>query len=156
MPREAAGILMFRRGGDGLEVLLVHPGGPYWRSKDVGAWTIPKGKLEDGEAPIDAARREFEEETGFELEGELVSLGSIRQRSGKLVRAWAVEGDADPANLSSLTFEMEWPPRSGRMQTFPEVDEAAFFSLAEAARRILPAQRPLLDRLTSRVNGSDG
>jgi len=130
-----------------VEVFLVHPGGPFWARKDEGAWTIPKGEYQDGEESIDVARREFLEETGFKLSGDLVEIGSVRQTGGKLVTAWAVEGDCDPALLRSNVFEMEWPPRSGRMQSFPEVDRGGWFSLDEARRRILKSQEPLLDML---------
>jgi len=128
-------------------VLLVHPGGPFWRRKDLGAWTIPKGEVQPGEDLLDAARREYHEETGWPVEGEVISLGQVRQASRKVVHAWAVEGEFDPAAINSNTFEMEWPPRSGKMTTFPEADKAAWFGIDEARRRILPAQAPLLDAL---------
>jgi predicted NUDIX family NTP pyrophosphohydrolase len=148
VPRRSAGILLHRRGGDGLEVLLVHPGGPFWASKDAGAWSIPKGEHDDGEDAQACALREFAEETGSAPEpGELTDLGTVRQKSGKLVRAWALEGDLDPATIRSNTFVAEWPPRSGRLQEFPEVDRAAWFSLDEARERINPAQAAFLDRL---------
>ena len=149
--KRSAGILLHRRGADGApEVLLVHPGGPYWAKKDLGAWSIPKGEHGPDEDPRAAALRELFEETGLRLEdteGGLADLGEITQRAGKVVRAWAAEGDLDPAAVVSNDFEMEWPPRSGRMQTFPEVDRAAWFPLAEARERLLPAQVPFLDRL---------
>ena len=149
--KRSAGILLHRRGADGApEVLLVHPGGPYWAKKDLGAWSIPKGEHGPDEDPRAAALRELAEETGLRLEdteGGLADLGEITQRAGKVVRAWAAEGDLDPADVVSNDFEMEWPPRSGRMQTFPEVDRAAWFPLAEARERLLPAQVPFLDRL---------
>jgi len=150
--KRSAGILLHRRSGDGaLEVLLVHPGGPFWAKKDLGAWSIPKGEHEDGEDARAAALREFEEELGSPaVEGELVDLGEVRQKSGKVVTAWALEGDIDADAIRSNTFEMEWPPRSGRMREFPEVDRAAWFGLDEARERILPAQAPLLDRLAER------
>jgi predicted NUDIX family NTP pyrophosphohydrolase len=147
MPVQSAGILLFRRTPAGPEVLLVHPGGPFWARRDEGAWSIPKGEHDEGEAPVDAARREFEEETGSLPPEPLVELGEVRQKSGKRVRAWAVEGDLDAGEVRSSTFELEWPPRSGRMQTFPEIDRAAWFDLDEARRRLLPAQVPFLDRL---------
>ena len=147
MPVQSAGILLFRRTPAGPEVLLVHPGGPFWARRDEGAWSIPKGEHAEGEAPVDAARREFEEETGSLPPEPLVELGEVRQKSGKRVRAWAVEGDLDAGEVRSSTFELEWPPRSGRMQTFPEIDRAAWFDLDEARRRLLPAQVPFLDRL---------
>jgi predicted NUDIX family NTP pyrophosphohydrolase len=143
----SAGILLFRTNDRGIEVLLVHPGGPFWRRKDLGAWTIPKGEVQPGEDLLDAARREYHEETGWPVEGEVISLGQVRQASRKVVHAWAVEGEFDPAAINSNTFEMEWPPRSGKMTTFPEADRAAWFGIAEARRRILPAQSPLLDAL---------
>jgi predicted NUDIX family NTP pyrophosphohydrolase len=143
---------MYRRRGE-VEVLLVHPGGPFWAKKDEGAWTIPKGEYEAGEDALDAARREFREETGFEVEGEFVDLGSIRQAGGKVVRAWAFEGDCDAAELKSNTFEMEWPPRSGRMVAFPEVDRGDWFGVEEARRRILKSQAGLLDSLVEALGG---
>ena len=147
MPVVSAGILLFRTNDRGIEVLLVHPGGPFWRRKDLGAWTIPKGEVQPGEDLLDAARREYHEETGWPVEGEVISLGQVRQASRKVVHAWAVEGEFDPAAINSNTFEMEWPPRSGKMTTFPEADRAAWFGIDEARRRILPAQSPLLDAL---------
>ena len=129
-------------------MLLIHPGGPFWAKRDAGAWSVPKGEIEPGEVPLDVARREFEEELGTTPPaGEVTSLGSIRQAGGKVVHAWAARGDLDVAAIKSNTFSMEWPPRSGRMQDFPEVDRAAWFSLEEARRMILPSQAPLLDRL---------
>jgi predicted NUDIX family NTP pyrophosphohydrolase len=138
---------MFRRSGAGLEVLLVHPGGPFWAKKDRGAWTIPKGEYTADEEPLAAAQREFVEETGARPHGTFAPLGEVKQPGGKHVTAWAVEGDFDPAALVSGTFELEWPPRSGRMRSYPEVDRAQWFSLEEARDRILPAQRPFIDRL---------
>jgi predicted NUDIX family NTP pyrophosphohydrolase len=144
----SAGILLYRRRDDDLQVLLVHPGGPVWARRDGGAWSIPKGELDDGEVPLDAARREFAEELGTALpEGEALDLGEVRQRSGKIVAAWAVAGDLDPAGVVSNTFEMQWPPRSGRMQAFPEVDRAGWFELDAAREKLNPGQVPLLDRL---------
>jgi predicted NUDIX family NTP pyrophosphohydrolase len=149
--KRSAGILLHRRRGGAHEVLLVHPGGPFWANKDAGAWSIPKGEYEDGEEPRAAALREFAEELGTPPpDGELVALGEVRQRSGKVVTAWALAGDADADVVRSNTFTMEWPPRSGEMREFPEVDRAAWFSLDEAHERILPAQAPLLDRLAER------
>ena len=147
MPKRSAGILMYRRTGEGIEVLLVHPGGPFWRNKDRGAWTIPKGEFEGGEAADTAARREFREELGIEAVGSLIPLGTIRQRAGKEVIGFAIEGDFDPATLASDSFEIEWPPGSGRRRAFPEVDRAGWFPPAEARDRINEAQRALLDRL---------
>ncbi len=147
MPVVSAGILLFRTTDRGLEVLLVHPGGPFWQRRDLGAWTIPKGEVQSGEDLLDAARREFHEETGWPADGEAVSLGQVRQASRKIVHAWAIEGQFDPATLNSNRFEMEWPPRSGRASSFPEADKAAWFGIDEARRRILSAQAPLLDAL---------
>lgn len=144
----SAGILLFRRRGDSVEVLLGHPGGPFWEAKDLGHWTIPKGVVEVGEAVVDVARREFEEETGQPLAGDgLIPLGEIRQRSGKIVVAWAVEGDLDPALAHGNTFTLEWPPRSGRQAEFPEIDRVAWFRPAEARRRLKEAQVPFVERL---------
>jgi predicted NUDIX family NTP pyrophosphohydrolase len=147
MPKHSAGLLFYRRRGRGIEVLLVHPGGPFWARKDEGVWSIPKGEYAPGEDPLAAARREFEEETGARAEGEAVALGAFRQSSGKIVDAWAVEGDFDPTTLESNTFTMEWPPRSGRMREVPEVDRAAWFTPEEAARKLLKGQRPILEAL---------
>ena len=151
MPKTSAGLLLYRRRGSDLEVLLVHPGGPFWWSKDLGAWSIPKGELIPGEDLLAVARREFEEETGAPAEGSFVDLGAIRQKGGKTVHAWAVEGELDPAAIRSNTFTMEWPPRSGQRQEFPEVDRAAFFTVEEAKARINPGQVPLLERLVQLV-----
>ncbi|MBB5751298.1 NUDIX domain-containing protein [Prosthecomicrobium pneumaticum] len=146
--RLSAGILLYRhRAGGALEVLLVHPGGPFWRRRDVGAWTIPKGAPLDGEDSETAARREFAEELGAPAVGPLTPLGRIRQKGGKWVEAFALEGAFDPRTLSSNRFTTEWPPRSGNISTFPEVDRADWFSLAEARDKINEAQRPLLDLL---------
>lgn len=144
MPKTSAGLLLYRRAPTGPEVLLVHPGGPFWEGKDLGAWSIPKGEIGPDEDPLPAARREFREETGFEPSGPALPLGQLRQPGGKLVHAWALEGDADPSELSSNTFSMEWPRGSGRLQAFPEVDRAEWFDLAEARRRILPGQAGFL------------
>jgi predicted NUDIX family NTP pyrophosphohydrolase len=150
--KRSAGILLHRRRDGEREVLLVHPGGPFWAKKDAGAWSIPKGEYEDGEDARACALREFAEELGSPPpDGELVDLGDVRQRSGKVVTAWALAGDADADAVNSNTFTMEWPPRSGKMREFPEVDRAAWFALAEARERILPAQAPLLDRLAERA-----
>jgi predicted NUDIX family NTP pyrophosphohydrolase len=148
--KRSAGILLHRHRDGALEVLLVHPGGPFWAKKDAGAWSIPKGEYEDGEDARACALREFAEELGSAPpDGELVDLGEIRQRGGKVVTAWALAGDADADAIHSNTFSMEWPPRSGTMREFPEVDRAAWFSLDEARERILPAQAPLLDRVAA-------
>ena len=156
--RQSAGLLLDRGGGTALEVLLVHPGGPFWRGKDLGAWSIPKGEFETGEDPLEAARREFREETGATPSGEFIRLEPIRQRSGKLVSAWAVQGDWDPRELHSNRFSLEWPPRSGIQAEFPEVDRAEWFELPDARRKLLPAQLPLLDQLEDllRSRGSGG
>lgn len=146
-PKTSAGVLLYRRRGATLEVFLVHPGGPFWAKKDLGAWSLPKGEIAAGEDPPEAAKREFTEETGFAVEGELRPLPPLRQPGGKIIVAWAVEGDCDPAELRSNTFEMEWPPRSGKRRAFPEVDRGEWFSLDEARRRILPGQAPFLDAL---------
>ena len=147
MPKRTAGLLLFRERARGVEVLLAHPGGPFWARKDDGAWSIPKGEFEEGEEPLDAAKREFEEETGFQPQGEAIRLEPLRQAGGKLVYAFAMRGDFDPATLKSNTFRMEWPPRSGRQQEFPEVDRAAWFSMDEAGKKILKSQAGLLAQL---------
>jgi predicted NUDIX family NTP pyrophosphohydrolase len=148
----SAGILLYRWTGTSLEVLLVHPGGPYWRKKDEGAWSIPKGEMDEGEVAEAAARREFKEETGVALLGPLDPLGEVRQRGGKRVIAFAGEGDIDVETVRSNTFEIEWPPKSGRMQSFPEVDRAEWFEMQSAHAKMLEGQRPLLDRLAEFVN----
>jgi predicted NUDIX family NTP pyrophosphohydrolase len=146
--KTSAGLLMFRTRNDGLEVLLVHPGGPYFQNKDEGAWTIPKGEVVEGENLLERARIEFEEELGVEASGDWMELGSVKQKGGKTVHAWAFAGDLeDDFKLVSNTFEMEWPPRSGKMQRFPEVDRARFFSVEEARMKINTAQTGFLDRL---------
>jgi predicted NUDIX family NTP pyrophosphohydrolase len=147
----SAGILMYRQTGPGLEVLLVHPGGPFWRNKDDGAWSIPKGEMAEGEEPAVAAKREFLEETGCDLSGPLEPLGDIRQRGGKQVTAFAIEGDLEVSAIKSNTFEIEWPPKSGKMQSFPEIDRAAWFDLPAAHVKTLESQRLLLDRLVNDV-----
>jgi predicted NUDIX family NTP pyrophosphohydrolase len=147
VPKESAGLVLYRRRDGELEVLLVHPGGPFWKNKDAGVWTIPKGEIPPGETPIETARRELVEETGVDATGPLVALGSVRQKAGKVVHAWALERDADAASIVSNTFTVEWPPRSGRRQEFPEVDEARWFSLDEARGRINAAQVAFLDAL---------
>ena len=151
MPRRSAGLLLFRRRIGGLEVFLAHPGGPFWAKKDLAAWTIPKGEYEPDEEPLAAARREFEEETGFKVDGEFIELGTVTQGSGKIVSAWAVEGDFDPAKLVSNTCEVEWPPRSRRMIEIPEVDRGAWYSLDEARTKIFTAQVEFLDRLVEKL-----
>src|SRR5262249_21398453 len=144
MPKQSAGILCYRKVHGQLMVLLVHHGGPFWAKRDAGAWSIPKGGIDDGESPLDAAKREFEEETGAAVDGKFIELEPVRQTSGKIVHAWAVEADFDPAELKSLTFEMEWPPKSGKLQTFPEVDRAEWFAVAAARRKMLEGQTLLL------------
>ena len=145
--KNSAGILLYHRKNGILEVLLVHPGGPFWKNKDAGAWTVPKGEYDEGEEPLDAAIREFGEETGIKLSGNFIELSPIRQKSGKRVLCWALEGEADPTQIKSNSFEMEWPPRSGKKQSFPEVDRAEWFTIPLAMEKILEAQRPLLQEL---------
>ena len=146
--KKSAGLLMYRHGPAGeVQVLLAHPGGPFWRGKDESAWTLPKGEYLDSEDALAAARREFVEETGFDVTPPLLPLGDITQKSGKRISAWAFQGDCDPVRLQSNSFEIEWPPRSGRRQGYPEIDRVQWFSLAEARRKMLPAQCELLDRL---------
>ena len=138
---------MYRKTHGELQFLLVHPGGPFWKAKDRGAWTIPKGEIQVGEAPLLAARREFEEELGFQPQGNFIPLTPVKQKGGKLVHAWAFEGDCDLTSCQSNTFSLEWPPRSGKFQQFPEVDRFAFFNLELAGEKINPAQRPFLSEL---------
>jgi predicted NUDIX family NTP pyrophosphohydrolase len=142
---------MYRHAESGLEVLLAHPGGPFWAKRDAGAWSIPKGEIAEGEEPLARARIEFEEETGFGAAGPFLPLGSVRQPGGKLVDAWAFCGDCDPREARSNTFRVEWPRGSGRWRTYPEVDAIAWFDLAEARTKLLPGQVPLLDRLVERL-----
>jgi predicted NUDIX family NTP pyrophosphohydrolase len=149
MAKRSAGLLMYRRRGGNLEVFLVHPGGPFWAKKDLGAWTISKGEYVEGEPPLEAARREFQEETGFAAEGVFLGLGAVQQAGGKIVSAWAFEGDCDPSKLISNRCQVEWPPRSGRQIEIPEVDRGDWFSIAEAKERILKSQAPFLERLSS-------
>jgi predicted NUDIX family NTP pyrophosphohydrolase len=146
--KRSAGILLYRLSGGVPEVLLVHPGGPFWARRDAGAWSVPKGEYEDADDPLAAARREFEEETGTALDtGELLELGDVKQKNGKVVSAWAAEGDLDPDAVHSNTFTMEWPPRSGRTAEFPEIDRAGWFGIDEAREKLNPAQAEFLDRL---------
>lgn len=147
----SAGILPYRFESDVLEVFLVHPGGPFWKNKDRGAWSIAKGEAEEGEAALDAAKREFREETGYAIDGDFLALTALRQPGGKVVHAWAVAGDIEPSRIQSGQFSMEWPPRSGKHQEFPEVDRAAWFGLAEARERLLSGQRGFLDELQQRI-----
>ncbi|MFN3726764.1 MAG: NUDIX domain-containing protein [Allosphingosinicella sp.] len=153
MLQHSAGLLLFRRRDGETQVLLAHFGGPYWAKKDDGAWAIPKGLIEDGESPEQAARREFAEEVGPVPDGPLLPLGDILQKGGKLVTAFALEADFDPAQLASNSFTVEWPPRSGKMQSFPEVDRIAWFDLDQAHAKILPSQRPILDALSTLIAG---
>ena len=155
MPRSSAGLLMFRIRNQRAEVFLAHPGGPFWRRKDAGAWSIPKGETTAGEEPLAAARREFEEETGMIPEGPFVDLGETKQAGGKTVKAWAFEGDGSPA-IQSNAFSLEWPPKSGRVQQFPEVDRAEWFSLDEAEGRVHRGQAVFLDRLRAYLASRPG
>jgi predicted NUDIX family NTP pyrophosphohydrolase len=151
--RRSAGIVLHRQGASGPEVLLVHPGGPFWAKKDLGAWSIPKGEYDDGDDPLTAALREFEEETGTRLAGDgAIELGTVVQRGGKHVTAWALAGDLDTGSLRSNTFTMEWPPGSGRRAEFPEIDRAEWFGIDEAREKLVAAQAELLDRLVERVS----
>ena len=148
MPRISSGLIMYRRAAKGIEVLLVHPGGPFWKKRDQGSWSIPKGEYLDGEEARAVALREFEEETGIAPPaGELIALGEVRQAGGKIVTAWALDGDIDAEKIVSNTFEMIWPPKTGKTQIFPEIDRAGWFALAEARGKILDGQRPFLERL---------
>jgi predicted NUDIX family NTP pyrophosphohydrolase len=154
-PLRSAGIVLHRRGAGGLEVLLVHPGGPIWARRDLGAWSIPKGEYADGEDPLDAARREFAEELGSQAPGgEAHDLGEVRLKSGKWVCAWAISGDLDADEIHSNSFALQWPPRSGRMQEFPEVDRAQWFGLEEAREKLNPAQTAFLERLAHILEAS--
>lgn len=143
-----AGLLLYRRRGE-LEVFLVHPGGPFWAKKDAGAWSLPKGEIEEGEDPLETAKREFTEETGLPIDGEFRPLTPVKQAGGKIVHAWAVEADCDPSKVRSNLFSLEWPPKSGKRQDFPEVDRAAWFDIPEAGKRIIPAQSGFLDQLVA-------
>lgn len=151
MPKRSAGLLLYRRTRPDSEVLLVHPGGPFWIRKDDGAWSIPKGLIEGNESPLGAAKREFKEETGFLPRGPFIELGGFKQPSSKLIFAWAVEGDFDAHNVKCNSFSVEWPPKSGRMQEFPEVDRAAWFKASKAARKITKGQLPIIRALFRRL-----
>lgn len=153
MSRRSAGIVLYRRTAGGLEVFLVHPGGPFWKNKDDGAWSFPKGEYDEGEDPLAVARREFREETGFDVEGDLIPLEPIRQKGGKVVQLFAVEGDCDAAAIRSNTFTTEWPPRSGRQVEFPEVDRAGWFDPVEAKRKLNAAQAAVVDQISTRPTG---
>jgi predicted NUDIX family NTP pyrophosphohydrolase len=146
MGKESAGLVVYRKREGRLEFLLVHPGGPFWENKDAGAWTIPKGEFGEGEEPLRAAKREFQEEIGIPLEGAFVELIPVKQKGGKLVRAWSTEKDCDLSGFSSNTFEIEWPPKSGQMSVFPEVDKAEYFGMNEARVKVNPAQIALLEQ----------
>jgi predicted NUDIX family NTP pyrophosphohydrolase len=156
MTKRSAGIVMFRWRQRTLEFLLVHPGGPFWAKKDVGAWSIPKGLFESGEDALSAAKREFEEETGFRPDGPFLELGSFRQPGGKTIWAWAVEGEYDLATFRSNTFSMEWPPKSGRIQQFPEVDRAEWFGAPEAVQKISKGQVAIIEALLSKLGARSG
>ena len=151
MPPKSAGIVLYRIQNNGIEVFLVHPGGPFWSKKDDGAWSIPKGEFNENEEPLAAAKREFQEETGIKISGEFIQLSPVKQKSGKMVYAWAVEGDIDPEKIKSNHFEIEWPPRSGKMKSFPEIDKAAWFQLGDAQKKILEAQSALIRELESKI-----
>jgi predicted NUDIX family NTP pyrophosphohydrolase len=146
--KNSAGLLLYRRRGD-LEIFLVHPGGPFWAKKDLGAWSLPKGEFDNGEDPLEAAKREFTEETGFPIDGEFHQLEPLKQRGGKVVHAWAVEADCDASQIRSNLFSIEWPPKSGQMLKFPEVDRAQWFNIPEARKRILAGQSGFIDQLLS-------
>lgn len=153
MPRYSAGLLLFRRSSGVLpEVFLVHPGGPFWKNKDEGVWSIPKGEHDATEDPLQAAKREFAEEVGLAIDGTFADLGAFRQPGGKIVHAWSVEGDCDPDRMRSNSFSLEWPPKSGHVSTFPEVDRAAWFAPAQAKRKILKGQVPILEALYRRFD----
>ncbi len=156
MPKKSAGLLMFRFGGGSAEVLLVHPGGPYWRKKDKGIWSIPKGEIAEGESPLEAAQREFIEETGCDWLDSLVPLTPLLQPSGKLIYAWAVKGDCDAQAVKSNNFTLEWPPKSGKQAEFPEIDRAEWFTLPAAREKILPGQRDFIDQLEKILDGDPG
>jgi|SRR5579859_450082 len=152
MPKRSAGVLLFRRKRSQPEVLLAHPGGPFWKNKDDGAWSIPKGEYGENEDPLTAAKREFAEETGLAATGDFILLGEIRQAGGKVVTAWAAEGDFDPANMHSNAFSMPWPPGSRKLQEFPEIDRAQWFPLEDARRKILKGQAEFLERLARHLH----
>jgi predicted NUDIX family NTP pyrophosphohydrolase len=154
--KRSAGVLVYRRRSGACEVFLVHPGGPFWQSRDLGAWSIPKGEVRPDEEPLDAARREFVEETGVEISGDFRSLAPIRQPGGKTIHAWAVEGDCDPAAIRSNAFATEWPPHSGHVREFPEVDRADWFLIDEAQQRITKGQRGFLDQLLQHLDRDPG
>ncbi|MEO6722781.1 MAG: NUDIX domain-containing protein [Ferruginibacter sp.] len=150
--KKSAGILLYRLSGKTPEFFLVHPGGPFWKNKDAGAWSVPKGEFTDDEDPLEAAKREFEEETGMKCTGKFIALDAIKQKSGKIVLAWALEKDIDPTLIKSNTFKLEWPPKSGNMLDVPEIDKGGWFSLNEATQKINPSQAAFLDQLISKLN----
>ena len=152
--KNSAGILLYRLGRSTLEVFLVHPGGPFWRNKDAGAWSIPKGEFDEDENPLKAAKREFQEETGCSVEGEFIELAPLQQPGGKVVYAWAVEGECQAESIKSNTFSLEWPPRSGKRQEFPEVDKARWFTLEVAKQKVLPGQVGFLHELQRRISAA--
>lgn len=151
MPKKSAGILMYRHKDSELEIFLVHPGGPFWINKDLNAWSIPKGEFDDNEDAFATAKREFKEETGINISGKFIELNPIKQKSGKMIYAWAVKGDIDASAIKSNEFEIEWPPRSGKMKTFPEIDKAEWFSLSDAKKKIIAAQWQLIEELISKI-----
>ena len=151
MKKRSAGILLFRKAEAGVEVFLVHPGGPFWAKKDLGSWSLPKGEYEEGEDPLTAAKREFTEETGCVVDGDFVELGDLKQPSGKNISAWALEHDLDPASVKSNMFSMEWPPKSGKMQEFPEVDAGAWYSLTAALEKLHKGQTDFIARLAEKI-----
>jgi predicted NUDIX family NTP pyrophosphohydrolase len=150
--KKSAGVVLFRMKGSKPEFLLVHPGGPFWSKRDLGAWSIPKGELLPGESPLDAARREFKEETGFGVAGEFIPLEPVLEREGKLVYAWAVQGDLDPTQIKSNLFELEWPPNSAKKYLFPEIDRGSWFGAPEARLKIVAGLLPLLDQAMDKIN----
>ena len=155
MPKKSAGILLYSFNNRMLQVLLVHPGGPFWAKKDLGSWSIPKGELDPSENPLNAAKRELEEETGIKATGKFIELTPVKQKSGKLVYAWALQKDTDPATIRSNNFEIEWPPKSGKKKTFPEIDAAAWFSMDEAKKKMINEQATLIDELKAKLDAME-
>jgi predicted NUDIX family NTP pyrophosphohydrolase len=151
MPKRSAGIVLYRLKNGELEIFLVHPGGPFWINKDAGAWSIPKGEIEEGEDPLAVAVREFKEETGQQITGDFEQLQPVKQKAGKIITAWAVKGNVDENRIISNTFEIEWPPKSGKMRAFPEIDKAEWFGISDARDKINPGQVGLLDELTHKL-----
>ena len=154
MAKKSAGILLFKIENKILKIFLAHPGGPFWKNKDDGAWTIPKGEFDDDEDALEAAKREFEEETGIKISGKFIELKPVKQKSGKLILAWAAEGDLDPKKINSNEFEIEWPPRSGKRKSFPEIDKADWFNLTDAKKKIIEGQLPLIIELENNIYSS--